>query len=551
MTYAFDVTNALRDSVTPATRTGRIVHDTLGVRDWNVRRKFAMALAVAQAKGWLGRGSTWLVLWCLLAASLTCVEPHTTGPAFTLSNVAHGRTWPSLDRTIGNGKMAVVGQRGLCSAVRPESMTLRMAVNYEPGDKVIAKDQAGTLTEFVKSWWTVELDDGGTVKSRAKDLAPLSGGGAPTAAPASAAKKGTGTTTRKGTGTAKRTPPAAKAAAKPATALAPTSPPKKAKISPALERVLSQPTGASKSDDSGSVAPYPAALANIFDDTESGSGAKPGAGKAAAKYPAGLSHVLNPKVDISSDENVAAYPAALAQVFDISDGDIGKKGNKKPAATSVTYPAGLARVLKGSQQNSTARSPSDGGVARYPEALSKILTTQRGAPKKKVAMKTAAPTKTSASKISARKKGGKGGVQYPGALQRYLDLSAAVPALQPAAAPPKKPKRAAYPAVLANVLALTASTSTAKTKARSTEGTTTNFRRKMLSRTTTLKKSRSAKYPAVLAQLLEAAKNTGRNAELAADATFLTKYPAALAAYFDFAEISKVPPSVAPPKRAA
>ena len=155
---------------------------------------------------------------------------------------------------------------------------------------------------------------------------------------------------------------------------------------------------------------------------------------------------------------------------------------------------------------------------------------------------------------------GKRGVAYPEPLARYLALAASTTA--PAAAPtPKKPVRATYPAVLASVLRLAASTTSPTRSVARRQGKAAS-KTKSLSRSATKTKTvrrvspnpKIARYPLVLAQLLEAAKNTA-NLDMPnpgqMESEVGTKYPDALAAYLDLLDALTVPPSVAPPKRAA
>lgn len=67
-------------------------------------------------------------------------------------------------------------------------------------------------------------------------------------------------------------------------------------------------------------------------------------------------------------------------------------------------------------------------------------------------------------------------------------------------------------------------------------------------------KPKGAKYPPVLARLLAAAQDPAKLqmlAEVQAEGTAVVPYPEALAAYLDLADLTGVPPTVAPPKRAA
>jgi len=451
----------------------------------------------------------------LLAMVLTCVEPHTAPPAFAgHPPVPLSRASLLLSDPTGRSEAA---PRVPCPAVRPSAVCmLKMAATgngYTPGDKVVAKGQVGALTTYKSGWWTVELDGGGTVKSRAKDLAPATAGAVSAASPpaksratspAPAKKKAASTAKRAGTGTTSRAAPAAKAAAKKG---AGGGAPKKAVISPALQRVLDQPTGAApaaSASDSESVA-YPKALANILDAIDSGS--QPDAGGKSAAYPPGLSRVLDATGGATGDESAAVYPAALADMLD------------------------------------AAEATGGGPRARGAKA--------EAAPKK--ARGTATKSRGSATKsrgTGTKTRGSKGGVAYPPALQRYLDLSASTsaPSL------PKKPARAVYPGVLANLLQLAASTPVSTRRGAKSTSKTGTVTRKTKTVTRGDTKPKGAKYPPVLARLLAAAQDPAKLqmlAEVQAEGAAVVPYPEALAAYLDLADLMGVPPTVAPPKRAA
>jgi len=469
-------------------------------------------------------------------------------------------------------------------SARPGGVFLRMAAEFSPGDKVIAKGKVGTLVKFASSWWTVELDAGGVVKSRAGGLAPATPGAAaaakavspPTAAAAMVSsplaksespKKGTGTTQRK---TMPKT--RAKAAVKTAGKRAGTSPPKKANMSPALQRVLDAKSPDPSSSIPESVAAYPGALADLFDASESGAGAKSGAAvRKAAKYPDALERILDPKTGAESDDSAVAYPDALAEVLDATEGKKTKgaaKGGKKTAAAA--YPAALALVLELSEQYSpTGGSAAGGTVVRYPAPLSAMLEAmEAGVQPARGSSKNPATKKSAATKLSstaASKSRSKSRVRYPAVLERYLELAATTtaPTTAAPAAPAQKPKRASYPEVLANILRLAEGTSArtarkaapAKSAAKTVPTSKTKSTAKTAPTSKTAAKPKSAKYPPVLAELLEAAKNTENLGELEQElqeaGTFLAKYPDALATYLDLVEMSTVPPSVPPPKRAA
>ena len=513
-----------------------------------------------------GRGAL-ASLPCLLAMTVTCVEPRSVGPAFAVSDAARHFPQRQDPRIAAKGRMVQphrdVGQR---QGVRSRNLILRMAIDFSQGDKVIVKGKVGTLTEYKRSWWTVELDEGGVAKSRASGLAPAGVGAeglvktpplpAKKAAPvrragtSTSTRKATGTTARKGTRTSTRgNAPAPKTAAKPAERPAPAAPPKTVKIPDALQNVLQPPA----KDES--VAAYPSALADLFDAAETEGTAKPRAGAKGAKYPAGLSRVLDPKGSEAGGAAAVGYPAALAEVLDASD----KTVAGQPDAAAVAYPPALARILELSAQ----ANRTSGASASYPAALARVLNamasgaqppaetttlTRKGS--RTVKRGSASVTRKGTKTVAVRK----GAVGYPPALQNYLSLAAAA-AAAPAPTPAKKPTRAAYPRVLANLLSLVPAASPAPTVTKvagrkggggSSTGTRTKKGR--------ASKPASASYPPVLAQLLKDAESAGAGGVLDAQvqATLAAKYPDALASYLDAAEAGASPaPTVVPPPRRA
>jgi len=251
-----------------------------------------------------------------------------------------------------------------------------------------------------------------------------------------------------------------------------------------------------------------------------------------------------------------AYPDALAEVLDAAEGKTTPKGGKKKG--SVAYPAALARVIAMSEQESTTDgATASGKVAKYPSQLSRVLQAM-DAGVQSTTPKTPTPKKAVDGKAARKSRATKSRVQYPAALKRYLDLAASASTMTAVQAPRKpaqatqKPKRASYPEVLANVLSLTEGTiarpSPKTAPAKSTAKTAANSK-------TRVNPPTAATYPPVLAQLLEAAKNTKNldqvQEELQEAGAFLAKYPDALATYLDLVEMSTVPPSVPPPKRAS
>jgi hypothetical protein len=466
--------------------------------------------------------------------------------------------------------------------------------DFFPGDKVVAKGQVGTLKTYESSWWTVALDGGGVVKSRPKDLALATVDPAATnppkpraKLPASAKKKAASKAKSTATETATRSARAAKAAAKPAAkkaaakkAAAPAGPPKQAVISPALQRVLDLPKGSPPAPSAPasveSVAKYPDALANVLDAMDSGF--QPSAGAKTVAYPPGLSRALGAMGSAAVDKPAARYPDALADILDATEGT-GVQGSGKSA---VAYPPGLSRVL-----GATGSAAVDQAAVKYPEALADLLdaTEITGAPgakapgaKARAPAKKARGTVTKMKSSAARSRGAdtkskssKSVVAYPPALQRYLDLSASTTAPSPSTStgsPPfsttsprtKKPGRAVYPEVLANLLQLASSTPVPEgswrkrgAASKKSKSNTATKNRSAKAATSADNRPKSAKLPAALARVLDAAKDSMKLkmlAEVQALGDEVAQYPEALAAYLDLVEMTGVPPSVPPPKRA-
>lgn len=493
-----------------------------------------------------------MIAWCLMAMTVTCVEPYSAGSAFVVNPSGEHRALALPDPS----PRTCVLLRG----ARPGGVFLRMA-DFSLGDKVIAKGKVGTLVKFEKSWWTVELDGvGGVVKSRPGGLAPATPAKAAAAKAASPTVKLAVPKKRTGTAATKRISPKVKAGVKPAVQPTVKSPPRKASLSPALKRVLeANSSDLSTSDSFESYAACPAALADLFDASEAGelgtSGAAIKAVK-AAKYPDALDRGLDPRAGAGGDASAVAYPDALAEVLGAAEGKTTPKGGKKKG--SVAYPTALARVIAMSEQDSpTDGATASGKVAKYPSQLSRVLQAM-DAGVQSATPETPTTKKAVAGKPARKSRATKSRVQYPAALKRYLDMAASASAMTAAQAPQKpaqatqKPKRASYPEVLANVLTLTegniARPSPKTAPAKSTAKTAANNK-------TRVNPPSAATYPPVLAQLLEAAKNTENldqvQEELQEAGAFLAKYPDALATYLDLVEMSTVPPSVPPPKRAS
>jgi hypothetical protein len=339
-----------------------------------------------------------------------------------LSSVGHGHVRQLLDPALGSRKMPEVRH-----GVRRDVPLMMAEVAYNIGDKVIAKGQAGTLKSYQKSWWTVELEGGGTAKSRAGDLTPVSNKNAVTfktsteAAPPRAATlakdKGSDTATR---------------ASKPAKKTAVTNPPSNAEMSPALERVLDTPTVV-PSATSDSVASYPTAFAEHLDasSTIPFPDEKDGA-KGDAKYPDGLSRVLDSKSGAARDDYVATYPGGLAEVLDASSSTLSRSQNQKGPArkkkAAAKYPDGLSRVM-----DFKSDAAQDTSVAAYPGGLAEVFdasstTLSRGQNQKGPASKQNAAAKypDGLSRVLDSKSGAAGDTSvaaYPGGLASVFDAS--------------------------------------------------------------------------------------------------------------------------------
>ena len=374
----------------------------------------------------------WARVLCLLAISVRNVHSH-LGPAFMLSSVGHGHVRQLLDPALGNRKMQEVRH-----GVRRDVPLMMAEVAYNIGDKVIAKGQAGTLKSYQKSWWTVELEGGGTVKSRAGDLTPISNNAvtfkastkaAPPRAATPAKDKVSSTAattiTGKGSDTATR-------ASKPAKKTAVTNPPSNAKMSPALERVLDPPTVV-PSATSDSVASYPTAFAEHLDasSTIPFPDEKDGV-KGEAKYPDGLSRVLDSKSDAARNDYVATYPGGLAEVLDASSSTLSRSQNQKGPArkkkAAAKYPDGLSRVmdLKSDAAQDTSVAAFPGGLAEVFDASSTTLS--RGQNQKGPASKQNAAAKypDGLSRVLDSKSGAAGDTSvaaYPGGLASVFDAS--------------------------------------------------------------------------------------------------------------------------------
>jgi len=535
----------------------------------------------------------------LLAISITCVEPHTAPMAFAGNLRAPlSRAWPLSSDPSGRSREFLEAAPRVASERPSPACTLRMSAtgfDFSPGDKVVAKGQVGTLKTYESSWWTVALDGGGVVKSRPKDLALATADPAATKSlkaraksPAPAKKKAASRAKTTATETATRSARAGKADDKPAgkrgakkaaakKAAAPAGPPKKAVISPALQRVLDLPTGSPPAASAPvsrveSVAKYPDALANVLDAMDSDF--QPNAGVKTVAYPPGLSRTLGATGSAAVEKPAASYPHALADILDATEGT-GVQGSGKSA---VAYPPGLSRVL-----GATGSAAVDQAAVKYPGAFADLLdaTEMAGAPgaKARAAPKKARSTVTKMKSSAAKSRGtdtksksSQSGIAYPPALQRYLDLSTSTtsPSLPTTStgSPPfsttlprtKKPARAVYPEVLANLLQLASSTpvpegswrkrGAASKKSNSNTATKT---RSAKTATSADNKPKSAKLPAALALVLDAAKDSVKLkmlAEVQAQGDAVAQYPEALAAYLDLVEMTGVPPSVPPPKRA-
>ena len=320
------------------------------------------------------------------------------------------------------------------------------------------------------------------------------------------------------------------------------------------------------------MAKYPDALANVLDAMDSDF--QPNAGVKTVAYPPGLSRTLGATGSAAVEKPAASYPDALADILDATEGT-GVQGSGKSA---VAYPPGLSRVL-----GATGSAAVDQAAVKYPGAFADLLdaTEMAGAPgaKARAAPKKARSTVTKMKSSAAKSRGtdtksksSQSGIAYPPALQRYLDLSTStsVPSLPTTStgSPPfsttsprtKKPARAVYPEVLANLLQLALSTpvpegswrkrGAASKKSKSNTATKT---RSAKTATSADNKPKSAKLPAALALVLDAAKDSMKLkmlAEVQALGDEVAQYPEALAAYLDLVEMTGVPPSVPPPKRA-